>query len=452
MARQLILHIGTTKTGSTSIQYAMHAARAFLPSQGVYYPDTDTDVRHTLMATAFASTPIAMNPRNQIWGGRDPQKVVAEYLQSFKREMENLPPEITRVVMSAEQFSHWIRDADDIQRLHDTLAPHFDDIKVVVYLRRQDGHYASNYAQLIRLGRVDPPDMKQLSPFWHDYDYTDLIGRWAASFGEAAMCPRIFERVPGRKFDVVAEFLDLCGVVLPPDLDGAVRERNLSMNLTGQHILKAVESILRGEQKMNADLRSGALWQRIGRAVSKAHPGAGWVPTRTEAAAFMERFAQTNERVRQRWFPDRDRLFSDDFSKLPETAPKIDFEADFKAACGIIVDITREAVRQQQQAIKASSARAGRAKETVRQRMTLARAVKLDGTDIKARLALARLQIAEGALGTAKHHLDAALKSSPGNPIAIRLLQRLERLTERQQRKAESTKPAEKTRALSQIN
>jgi hypothetical protein len=115
MGRQLVLHIGTTKTGSTSIQYALAAARAHLPEQGVYYADTDTDVRHTLLAAAFASTPAALNPRNQIWRGRDPHHVIAEYLQRFQGEMANLPRGIRRVVLSAEQFSHWIRNAADIR-------------------------------------------------------------------------------------------------------------------------------------------------------------------------------------------------------------------------------------------------------------------------------------------------------------------------------------------------
>ncbi len=428
MGRQLILHIGTTKTGSTSIQYALHAARAHLPEQGVYYADTDTDVRHTLMAAAFASTSVAMNPRNQIWRGRDPHQVIAEYLQKFRAEMAGLPAGISRIVLSGEQFSHWIRNAGDIQLLHAALSPHFDEIQVVVYLRRQDAHFASNHAQMIRMGRMDAPDMKQLSSFWHDYDYTALIGRWEAAFGAQAMRPRIFERVPGSKFDVVADFFAYCGIVRDPSWEDVVPERNSSMNLSGQHILKEVEGILRDQHNMDGELRGGLLWQRIARTVSKALPGTGWQPTRVEAAAFMERFAESNERLRQRWFPERASLFSEDFSHLPDGTSAVDLDADFKGACGVIVEIVLDAMRQQQQVVKAQSARAGKAKETTRQRVALARAVKLDSTDIASRLSLVRLQIDEGALNTARHHLNVALKSNPNHPLAIRLQKRLERV------------------------
>ncbi len=428
IGRQLILHIGTTKTGSTSIQYALHAARDTLAEQGVCYADTANDVRHTLMAAAFGSTAVATSPRNQIWQGRDPAHVIAEYLQSFRAEMEGLPPSITRVVLSAEQFSHWIRGADDIERLHKILAPYFADIKVVIYLRRQDAHYASNHAQMIRMGRMDAPDMMQLSAFWHDYDYMKVMGRWAASFGEAAMLPRVFERVPGTKFDAVSDFFALCGVVRPLEQDGAETARNPSMNLTGQHILRQVERILRGQYSVDAELRNGLPWQRVARIVSQVLPGVGWQPTRAEAASFMARFAEANEQVRQRWFPERATLFSEDFSHLPEQAPAADPEADFKGACSVIVETVLDAIRQQQQFTKAQYARAAKAKETTRQRVALTRAVKLDSADIGARLALARLQIDEGALNMAEHHLDVALKSHPDNPLAIRLKKRLGRV------------------------
>lgn len=429
MGRKLILHIGTTKTGSTSIQYALHAARDTLAEQGVYYADTANDVRHTLMAAAFGSTAVATSPRNQIWQGRDPARVIAEYLQSFQAEMEGLPPGISRVVLSAEQFSHWIRRAEDIDRLRTTLAPHFDGFKVVIYLRRQDAHYASNHAQMIRMGRMDAPDMTQLSAFWHDYDYMKVMARWAASFGEAAMLPRIFERVPGSPFDAVTDFFALCGVARPVEQDGAGTVRNPSMNLTGQRILRQVESILRGQYSVDAELRNGLPWQRVARIVSGVLPGVGWQPTQAEAASFMARFAESNEQVRQRWFPERSALFSQDFSHLPEHAPAADPEADFKGACSVIVEAVLDAVRQQQQFVKSQSARAAKANETTRQRVALTRAVKLDSTDIGSRLALARLQIDEGALNTAKHHLDVALKSHPDNPLALRLTKRLKRVS-----------------------
>jgi hypothetical protein len=391
------------------------------------------------MAAAFASTPVATSPRNQIWQGRDPAVVIAEYLQKFSAEIAGLPAEITLVVLSAEQFSHWIRNPADIRRLHAALAPHFDEISVVVYLRRQDAHYASNHAQMIRLGHIEAPDMTQLSPFWHDYDYTQLIGRWAACFGEQAMQPRIFERLPGRPFNVVADFFQLCGIAMPSGLENAMPERNLSIDLTGQHILREVEGLMRGHGRMDAELRSSVTWQRIGRSVSKARPGAGWQPTRAEAVDFMAGFAACNEQVRQRWFPERASLFSEDFTHLPKTAPVVDYETAFKAACGVILDVVTDAVRQQQQFLRASSARAAKANETVRQRVALTRAVKLDGTDIKSRLSLARLQIDEGAVDTARHHLELVLKSSPEHPIASRLMKRLSRLAEQKRKVAKLT-------------
>ena len=176
------------------------------------------------------------------------------------------------------------------------------------------------------------------------------------------------------------------------------------MDLTGQHILRKVEALLKKRYSEDSELRNGLPWQRIARIVSKALPGRGWQPTQTQAAAFMTRFAASNELVRRNRFVERESLFSEDFSHLPEHAPAVDFEADFNGACAVIVEAVLDAVRQQQMFAKEESVRAARAKQTARERIALSRVVKLDSTDVESRLRLARLQIDEGALTTVQHH------------------------------------------------
>jgi hypothetical protein len=433
MPRTCILHLGTTKTGSTSIQHALHGMREALPAQGVYYPDTGNDVKHMMLAAAFASSQgTAAEFGAALWRGREPKTVIAEHIATFRAEMQALPPNIDRVILSAEQFSQYVRKSEDVARLHALLAAFFDRFIVVIYLRRQDAHFVSTHAELLRAGKPSRPDLGALHPFYHNYDYRQLIGTWAAVFGDAAMRPRVFERLPGSSFDVVSDFLAISGITAPPGAPAASRERNQSMTLTGQRILQNVAEALRSGK--GRDLASRTAWSQISRAVSQTLPGQGWQPTRADAAALMAKFADSNEEVRARWFPERPSLFSMDFSNLPESAPVRDDAADFNACCDVLLALSTRAARLKHPQVKAKVVRARKAEDPQAYRDALVRAVKLDGADLLSRLQLARLQIEEGALRPARHHLMLASKQQPENPIAVKLLRRLERL----ERKAEA--------------
>ena len=428
MPRQLFLHIGTTKTGSTSIQSVLHGARGVLTKHGVYYPETDLEFRHSVLAAKFTSTPAVLRDmRSPMWQGRDPHQALADYSQRFEAEMQGLPPEIDRVIISAEQFSRWVRKPADIARLHALLSRFFDDIAVVLYIRRQDAHFASQHAQSLRTGNFAPPDLHNLQDWLHDYDYNDLVGRWAAAFGESAMRPRIFERLPGKNFDVVSDFLGVCEISLPAATLQSHRRYNPSMSLTGQRILISIGQLMRGANK-DRDLQSMMAWQRITRAVSTALPGAGWQPTRAQAAAFMQRYTETNEAVRRKWFPERSTLFSTGFDHLPETPPAIEPETDFNSACAVILEFANDVVQRERQLVKAKAQQASKADDPAQHREALRKAILLDGADIGARVRLSRLQIEDGSFQAARHNLTQAPKHDPNHQIAGRLLRRVARL------------------------
>ena len=176
MARTLILHIGLPKTGSTSLQHRLVQARKSLRTQGFYYPATENDYKHTLMALSFASFEDVFRYRtNHVWRGREPAAVIAAYRHAFAAEMQALPVEVDRVIMSAEQFVQYVRKPPEIRALHTEMSRFFDKFRIVLYLRRQDAHFASMYAQGLRTGRVVPPDMTALNDWLHDYDYADMV-------------------------------------------------------------------------------------------------------------------------------------------------------------------------------------------------------------------------------------------------------------------------------------
>jgi hypothetical protein len=103
------------------------------------------------------------------------------------------------------------------------------------------------------------------------------------------------------------------------------------MSFVGQQMMLRMATLI---QEKNGGARiDAAIWTEIRKAIAAAAPGQGWLPTQAEAAAFMQRFEAGNERLRQRYFPDRPRLFADGSGRFPQAPMQADEAAILDVAC-----------------------------------------------------------------------------------------------------------------------
>jgi hypothetical protein len=410
MPRVLYLHIGMEKTGSTAIQGVLNWEPKALAEQGFYYPETRGEVRHSLLVRAF--TP----QRN----GTAPAR--SAYLDDFAREITQLPDTVERVIVSAELFSTQVRQAQDVARLRDFLAPLFDRTIVVIYLRRQDAHFASFYSQALRLGHMEPPDMTQLLDSHHIYDYAALLAPWVAAFGEPNMVPRIFERGADRKFDVLHDFAALCGLRLPLGTTDPSRVYNPSISLAGQAALLELGRKMQAQQGRTR--LGGPGWRRLTVAMTRVSPGIGWQPTRQQARDFVARFAATNEAVRARWFPDRATLFSEDYDALPEHPPQVDAASVMDAMASAFLRVLDDGRENEQALMVEKALLAKEFGDQKRCRALLEEALRSDPDDPATLGNLAIMQLEAGEWAASRASLDKGLKLAPAFGLLLRWDQR----------------------------
>ena len=344
--RHVIVHIGTMKTGTTSIQQVFAKRRNDILAQGAFYPKTPGAQAHELLTYAAAAGQRGPKAGDTFWKGVDPQVRLRQFRAEFEAELRSIPDHVSRVILSDERFSFYLRSREHISALKAFLDPYFDTFTVIAYLRRQDSFLASRYAEQLRVGTVGEPDHRHKDPDrLQDYDYRWLLANWAAVFGDTAMKPRIYERVTKGGFDSVKDFLVACNLDLTVSEDDRGARSNPSMNLSGQHVLREVGRQLQ-EQTEKTGL-GGPLWRRISDSVTLALPGKGWLPTRAEAATFMERFSEGNEEVRARYFPDRASLFADESASFPEEPAAITDRALFEAACRSLLEVAARAQKRE---------------------------------------------------------------------------------------------------------
>jgi hypothetical protein len=413
MARDLILHIGTTKTGSTSIQAVLARNRAALAAQGVLYPKSPGDAQHDLLAYALMENHVLRNRLDtSLWMGLSPEVRIAQFRQEFADEIRGAPPGIKQVIVSTEFIYILLRQPSEVQRLHDLLAPLFDTIKVVIYLRRQDAHFTSLYTQLLRSGEVVAPDQLKMRPRpLHELDYQKMLDRWVAVFGRAAIVPRLFEQQGDGRFDAVQDFLGLCGVTLPAAAETV--ESNTSMDMAGQLLLVDLGRLIQAQDSVK--IVAGPVWKSLTDAVTAAVPGRGWRPARAAAETFYAQFKESNEAVRAAWFPERAALFREEFAEYPDQPDIVDREAIYRAACAALLKLAQ---REQERSVKQAHEAVRQARSAgnpARLRAALQRCIRADPGHAGIRTMLAELHSAEGqTVRAGAPEAPAAPSGAPG--------------------------------------
>jgi hypothetical protein len=408
---QLFLHIGTEKTGSTAIQRMLGGHQKALSAQGVHYPDIEEGLLRNMLGQAFSSTP----PRKRAAGSsaRHDSQAQQRALEAFAQTILQLPSTVGSVIIVGELLSRQIATQESIERFQAFLTPLFSKLNIIIYLRRQDTHFASAYTQSLRTGNLSPPDIDRDSEAYGLYDYDALLTRWASIFGRDAMLPRVYERGPDRAFDVLEDFARTCHFSLPAKVSDGVRVRNPSISVAGQQVLLELGRKL--QARSGREHVGGASWRRLAASVTAASPGAGWQPTRTQAQDLVARYAVSNEAVRKSWFPERASLFNDDFSTSPEHQAEPDREHVKNILADVVASILTEGIEREQHLLVEKALLARELGDDAKCRSLLTEAVHADRFNAFARAHLAKIQIASGEMEEARINIDAA---SHGRPLA----------------------------------
>ena len=296
--RELLLHIGSHKTGTTTIQIGMAEHREALVQQGVdYLPHDGPPLLHRYLGPT--------TPWNVAEGGfcvTDPDGLERVFSEAV----------CDKAIASSENFSFFF-ERDAIEQVKKLAARHFDKTRILVYLRRQDSHIVSHHQEGSKHNRRAeeqifgystssiPWDSLYLDKY---LDYNKRIGMWMDVFGEENVTVRVFDRETLKNGDVWADFLDVTGIA--SDGIETAREQNVSQGLT-----KTKVGHLMNEAHIHPELHSFIL--------RFLPDDARQVPARADAIRFYERYTESNKALANRMGIGGD-LFDQSFSRYPEVA------------------------------------------------------------------------------------------------------------------------------------
>lgn len=139
---QLLIHIGHGKTGSTAIQRMLDVSRAPLEQAGVVVAEADGHANHQQIFAFLTDLPKQNLPAYQD-ADREMEKARNDGARLWARLQERIEAvQPTLVILSCEnQFRPYPPEA--FARMNAALAPHFDDVRVMAYLRAPASYFLS---------------------------------------------------------------------------------------------------------------------------------------------------------------------------------------------------------------------------------------------------------------------------------------------------------------------
>lgn len=178
---EYLIHIGTNKTGTSSLQSFIYSNKEKLLKFGVLYPEIgiETSAHHNFVRWVKTKS-------------EDDQ-----FYDDFRKSIDPFKPE--KVLFSSESF-HTLENPDLLLKFFPK-----GQTKIVVYIREHAAYLSSWYQQALQARNTSIGFDEFIQIF--SADYKKLITKWVNTFGKENVFVRNYNREDLYDRDIVSDFL-----------------------------------------------------------------------------------------------------------------------------------------------------------------------------------------------------------------------------------------------------
>lgn len=198
----IYLHIGMPKTGTTSLQKFLFLNREKLLEKGCLYPITGTNITSNQESKGYSHNSL-VRVLSQNTNQKEDWVSQCRIWEECKKEINAIKPE--KVIISAEFFTGPGIYNQDLITMTKKLLDSYD-VKIVIYLRRQDEFLRSYYCDLITF--LIRTDIKEFILQWkYMADYAQTLELWKNEFGLENIIVKVFEKKQMKNGNLFHDFL-----------------------------------------------------------------------------------------------------------------------------------------------------------------------------------------------------------------------------------------------------
>lgn len=218
--KKLILHIGSPKTGTSSIQRFLEINREKIRQQGFTYPGSERN--HHKLWFMTDGTKKDMPRQFNLMEESQLIRALGTYLKGFEQDI--IEGNDTQIISTEYLF---IQNQQYIENVINYLRKFSSEIRVILFVRNPVSYYKSVQQQMIKARSYIE------SPQNYRYQFRSVIEAWEQFTGVTVM-----EYVPGK--NIVESFCEFAGLDLST-LHAANEKKNVSLSLEQMLLLEKIQ-------------------------------------------------------------------------------------------------------------------------------------------------------------------------------------------------------------------
>ena len=221
-SKSILLHIGTGKTGTTSIQHALGTAGKHL--EPVRYPLFNGDRSHNRLITLYV--PHERLPA--VWQNVDPASQ-----EPYRRFLFDQLAQADAAILSAEVLSTYFTGSEAERLREDLERIGFQEFHVLMYVRDPAEYFMSSMQQMLkRSGEATPAGF---DPLTFRYPIRSMCETWEHVFPGDVVVRKFADRA---EVDVVQDFSDTIKQVFGVSLPVPPKRLNKSLSAESLQIIQ----------------------------------------------------------------------------------------------------------------------------------------------------------------------------------------------------------------------
>ncbi|ENC5165747.1 hypothetical protein ABKR68_001263 [Campylobacter coli] len=314
------VHIGTEKTGTTSIQEFLYINKSIIQKQNYFFAQSIGIKNHWDLAFLGYS----LNKKdsyilnNSLWN-----------FQAIKQHKKNIFSKIKdevkfnhKIIFSSELLQSRLTRKREIVKLYTFFKKiGFTNIKVICYIRDANEMLRSLLSEAIKWEEIDSFELKEekeeyklgykknLFHFHHICNHKQTLQWWGEVFGKENLIVRLFDKNEFYQGDLLKDFIHSIGLewddefIIPP-------KQNESLDLLGIDLLRRINKFLPLFCNNARNIFRGDLHHFAVKHFTSKDSHLKFQPPKEVVQSYIDYFEESNEWVRQEFFPHKERLFS----------------------------------------------------------------------------------------------------------------------------------------------